>query len=145
MQQSWLAPFWPLFEQTEAKFLEPLALTTPEDRSIKSFFLASLAIASAASLPPQTSELFPLLNDLTIPLNMDERCPITSAIQFHQKPRFQVQNINLPISLDAMPFRGVVLKILKKVELSLHYIVLLHSQLAKFFYILILSYEPGKG
>lgn len=79
MQQSWLTPFWPLLEKTEAKLLEPSTLTMPEVQRIMSFFLASLAIASAASLPPHLPELFPLFNekDLANPLNMFEKCPIT--------------------------------------------------------------------
>lgn len=90
MQQSWFTPFWPLFVQTEAKLLEPLTFTVPEDRSIKSFFFASFAIASAASLPLRFSEFLPLLSekDLASPLNMDDKCPIpTKSFQF------EIQNL----------------------------------------------------
>lgn len=82
MQQSWLTPFWPLLEKTEAKLFEPSAFTVPEVRRIKSCFFASFAIASAASLPLwRFSEFLPLLseNDLASPLNMEDQCPITSG------------------------------------------------------------------
>lgn len=86
MQQSWLTPLLPLLEKTEAKLLEPWTLTVPEEDRIKSFFLASLAIASAASLPscfPQLV-LLPFFkdNDLANPLNMDDKCPIYTCMYF---------------------------------------------------------------
>lgn len=78
MAQSWFTPLLPLLEKTDAKLLEPSTFTKPEDLKIKSFFLASFAIASAAPLPSQLSELFPFLlaNDFANPLNMEEKCPI---------------------------------------------------------------------
>lgn len=88
MQQSWLIPLLPLLLKTEAKLFEPLTLTVPEVRSIKSFFFASLAISSAASLAilhlhPEL--FFPFLNDrdLASPLNMADKCPILASSQFH--------------------------------------------------------------
>jgi hypothetical protein len=84
MQHSWFTPFLPLFEKTEAKLLEPSTFTVPEVRKIKSFFFASFAIASAASLPVlHLPEFLPFLNenDLAIPLNMDDKCPISYEIQ----------------------------------------------------------------
>ena len=82
MQQSWLTPFLPLLEKTDAKLLEPSTLTVPELHIIMSFFLASFANASAASLPPHLLEFFAFLNesDLANPLNIDEKCPINAAI-----------------------------------------------------------------
>lgn len=79
MQQSWFTPFWPFFEKTEAKLLEPSTFTEPEVRKIKSFFFASFAIASAASLPLHLPEFLPFLNanDLASPLNMEDKCPIS--------------------------------------------------------------------
>jgi hypothetical protein len=84
MQQSWLIPFMPLLEKTEAKLLEPSTFTTPEPRKIKSFFFASFAIASAASLSLKFLVFFPFLNenDLASPLNMEDKRPIISTIQF---------------------------------------------------------------
>lgn len=82
MQQSWFTPFLPLLEKTEAKLFEPSTLTVPELHSIKSFFLASFAIASAASLPSQFPEFLPFFieNDLANPLNIEDKCPINSTI-----------------------------------------------------------------
>jgi hypothetical protein len=82
MQQSWLVPFWPLLEKTEAKLFEPSTLTVPELHKIKSFFLASLAISSTASLLSHLTEFLPFFseNDLAKPLNIEEKCPINTSI-----------------------------------------------------------------
>lgn len=88
MAQSWLTPFWPLLEKTEAKFFEPSTFTYPEDNKIESFFLASFAIASAAPLPSQLQEFFSFFNenDLASPLNIEEKCPI-SEFNPHSTPQ----------------------------------------------------------
>ena len=85
MQQSWLTPFSPFFENTEAKVFEPSALTTPVVHNIESFLFASLIMAFAASRPPSSTrlaEFLPFLkeNDLASPLNMVEKCPISFEI-----------------------------------------------------------------
>lgn len=82
MKQSWFTPFFPLWEKTAAKFFDPSALTVPEERNINSFFLASLAISSAASRPTQFSEFLPFLmeRDLANPLNILENGPINPAV-----------------------------------------------------------------
>lgn len=66
MAQSWLIPFWPRLEQTEAKLLDLLDLTMPEELNINSFFLADFAKASAASLPESFRQFFPLLIDTVL-------------------------------------------------------------------------------
>ena len=90
-QQSWLIPFWPLLEKTEAKLLEPYALTVPDEHNIKSLLLASFAMASAASLPSQLPlELVPFFVaiDLASPLNIDDRCPISFSISSPKMARY---------------------------------------------------------
>lgn len=110
MQQSWFTPFLPLLEKTEAKLLEPSTFTTPELRKINSFFFASFTIVSTASPPLQVPEFFPLLkgNDLASPLNMEDKCPISSTIQFptHNDmrrgvvlPFCRLRNLNIKNSL----------------------------------------------
>lgn len=104
--QSWFTPFLPLLEKTEAKLLEPSTFTQPDDLKIRSFFLASFAIASAASLPSPFPEFFPRLieNDLpNNPLNMEENCLITSRILYHSH-----KGKNRRIKLSSPPCRSKV-------------------------------------
>jgi len=73
MQQSWLTPFLPLLEKTEAKLFEPSTLTMPELLIKERFLFASFANASAASLPLHLVLPFFIFNDFANPLNMDEK------------------------------------------------------------------------
>lgn len=77
MEQSWFTPFSPLLEKADTKLPEPSTSIDPDDRRIVPFFLAALAIESAASLPPSAAAFFlPAYRDFTSPLRKPGNCPI---------------------------------------------------------------------